>query len=200
MEADRLGTSPLQGKTAKQNVDDQQRNFRGEPVLREGILMGDGHQHQRRGQQHRVDGVAEIAKRRRHDPWRSEDVAGDGSCQEQSAAQEHHGDVDVQDLRIERFHVRTPMEEHGCAGEKKGGPKPSPWSLPRRYSAGTATAWRAETGFLGPNRSLAANNATQSAPIEKIVSPGTRIHTNSSMIGEWITSGERANQRPVLML
>ena len=50
-----------ESEDAKGNIDDQQQNFHGQPRVHEWVLLRDGHQHQRCGEQNRIDGVAEIA-------------------------------------------------------------------------------------------------------------------------------------------
>jgi hypothetical protein len=44
------------------------------------------------------------------------------------------------------------------------------------------------------------NSASVTAPTLNTMSPGTRIHTKVSMTYEWMISGERAYQKPVVTL
>lgn len=66
--------------------------------------------------------------------------------------------------------------------KKEGRAKTLPSSVTNNvvYSAGMETASDSSFGWRGANTSLAAKIAMQTAPIEKIVSPGTRVHTKSS--------------------
>ena len=78
----------------------------------------------------------------------------------------------------------------------------------RLYSVGTMAGCGTGSGSMkpigclvrGPINSLAMNSASSTAPTLKIMSPGTRIHTSVSMTALWTISGERAYQKPVVML
>jgi hypothetical protein len=90
---------------SERDVHDQQRHLHRQPGVDEGILRDDSHQHQRRCEQHRIDGVAEIAQRFGHGPTREE---RDPTQQENPAAGKCRGDVDKPDFRVELDHPAQP--------------------------------------------------------------------------------------------
>ena len=71
------------------------------------------------------------------------------------------------------------------------GPAPG---LTTRGQRATSVATVIAGAFFGAIQSRATNQAMDTAPTLKIVSPGTRIHTSISMTGCCMKSAERANQ------
>mgnify|MGYP006294458485 CR=1 FL=1 len=60
------GTPAFESHAAENDIRDQQKNLDGELSVHEGVLVNDAHQQQCRGQQDRVDDIAQVSSRRSH--------------------------------------------------------------------------------------------------------------------------------------
>jgi hypothetical protein len=99
-----------------------------------------------------------------------------------------------------RFGIHDVLKKSAGPGARGIGAGPPPCL----YSAGTMAGSRSITPtnwrVRDPISNLDINRASRTAPTLKMMSPGIRIHTRVSMTGLWMISGERAYQKPVVML
>ena len=76
----------LQRKTSEHHVHHQQRNLHGQPAVHERVLVEHRRQHHCSGEQHRIDGVAQVAQRRRHVPAGAGEHRDTAQCKQSAAA------------------------------------------------------------------------------------------------------------------